>query len=94
MRQIKVFFFLFWTVTSNNKGVYTWPKTVVGYTVELQCEGEQLTGIGYRPPLKAQYTCMESGVWERLNTTVCPYVSETTKILEQFSKVCSCMNIL
>ncbi|XP_069684373.1 adhesion G protein-coupled receptor A3 isoform X2 [Periplaneta americana] len=74
------------TVTSNNKGVYTWPKTVVGYTVELQCEGEQLTGLG-RLPLRAQYTCTESGVWEALNTTLCPYVSETTKILEQFAKV-------
>jgi G protein-coupled receptor 125 len=81
-------------VTSNNKGVYTWPKTVVGNTVELQCEGEQLTGMGYRPLLRAQYTCTEAGVWEGLNTTVCPYVSETTKILEQFSKVCSYFHVL
>ncbi|PSN36049.1 hypothetical protein C0J52_21845 [Blattella germanica] len=74
------------TVTSDNKGVYTWPKTVIGYTVELQCVGEQLTGMGSRPPARAQYMCTETGSWEFLNTSVCPYVSETTKILEQFAK--------
>lgn len=38
-------------------------------------------------PLKAFYHCNMSGQWEHLNTESCPYISHTTKILEQFSKV-------
>lgn len=37
--------------------------------------------------LKASYHCNTTGQWEHLNTESCPYVSHTTKILEQFSKV-------
>lgn len=37
--------------------------------------------------LKASYHCNTSGQWEHLNTESCPYISHTTKILEQFSKV-------
>lgn len=37
--------------------------------------------------LKASYHCNIDGQWEHLNTESCPYISHTTKILEQFSKV-------
>jgi len=37
--------------------------------------------------LKASYHCNMNGQWEHLNTELCPYISHTTKILEQFSKV-------
>ncbi|KAJ9596478.1 hypothetical protein L9F63_012517 [Diploptera punctata] len=71
------------TVSSDNKGMYTWPKTVVGNTVELQCESVVVN----KPPARAQYTCSQYGTWHNLNTSLCPYVSDTTKILEQFAKV-------
>ncbi|XP_011144255.1 adhesion G protein-coupled receptor A3 isoform X1 [Harpegnathos saltator] len=73
-------------VTKNNKGVYTWPKTIVGWKAELPCEGNRLSGL-MQAPLKASYHCNVSGQWEFLNTESCPYISHTTKILEQFSKV-------
>lgn len=75
------------SVTRNNKGVYFWPKTVVGFTVDLPCEGEQSTTILNTVEPRASYSCNESGFWENLNTTQCPYISETTKILEQFSRL-------
>lgn len=74
-------------VTRNNKGVYFWPKTIVGFTVDLPCEGEQPTTALNMIEPRASYSCNESGYWENLNTTQCPYISETTKILEQFSRV-------
>lgn len=38
-------------------------------------------------PLLASYKCNATGHWENLDTEVCPYVSPTTKVLEQFSKL-------
>ncbi|XP_070526117.1 adhesion G protein-coupled receptor A3 isoform X2 [Cardiocondyla obscurior] len=73
-------------VTKNNKGIYTWPKTIVGWKAELPCEGNLQSGL-MQTPLKAFYHCNASGQWENLNTESCPYISHTTKILEQFSKV-------
>ncbi|XP_034179883.2 remoulade isoform X1 [Osmia lignaria lignaria] len=72
-------------VTKNNKGVYTWPRTVVGWKAELPCEGNHLSLM--QIPLKASYQCNITGYWEDLNTDLCPYISHTTKSLEQFSKV-------
>uniref|UniRef100_A0A1B6D4N5 Ig-like domain-containing protein n=2 Tax=Clastoptera arizonana TaxID=38151 RepID=A0A1B6D4N5_9HEMI len=69
-------------VTNNNKGVYNWPKTVLGNTVELQCTQE--SEIGYN---KATYTCSDEGKWQDLNTSNCPYSNEVTRVLEQYSKV-------
>ncbi|XP_026827349.1 adhesion G protein-coupled receptor A3 isoform X2 [Ooceraea biroi] len=73
-------------VTRNNKGVYTWPKTIVGWKAELPCEGNRLSGL-MQASLKASYQCNMNGQWEHLNMESCPYISHTTKILEQFSKV-------
>jgi G protein-coupled receptor 125 len=73
------------TVSSNNKGTYTWPRTVVNYTATVPCESLNLS---YDVSLqKASYFCSEDGQWENLNTSMCSYTSDTTKILEQFSKV-------
>ncbi|XP_065170512.1 LOW QUALITY PROTEIN: adhesion G protein-coupled receptor A3 [Atheta coriaria] len=71
-------------LTSNNKGTYTWPRTVVNHTVTLNCESLQQTSDVYEQ--KASYSCSPTG-WVNLNTSKCPYTSETTKILEQFAKV-------
>ncbi|XP_024943552.1 adhesion G protein-coupled receptor A3 isoform X2 [Cephus cinctus] len=73
-------------VTRNNKGMYAWPRTVVGWKVELPCEGSRLSGL-MQFPLRASYRCNATGNWEDLNTEPCPYISHTTKVLEQFSKV-------
>lgn len=70
------------TVTNNNKGMFTWPKTIVGFTVDLPCHGTVLDET-----VRAYYKCTKTGSWKNLNTTYCPFISETTRILEQFSKV-------
>lgn len=72
-------------ITSNNKGTYMWPRTVVNFTVTMTCE--QLLLNSEITEQKASYFCSPDGHWENLNTTDCAYVSETTRILEQFSKV-------
>lgn len=71
--------------TTNNKGSYTWPRTVVNYTVTLPCESMRLNSEVTEQ--KASYFCSSEGLWKRLNTSSCQYISDTTKILEQFSKV-------
>jgi len=58
----------------------------VGWKAELPCEGNRLSGL-MQAALKASYHCNMNGQWEHLNTESCPYISHTTKILEQFSKV-------
>lgn len=63
-----------------------WPRTVLGWKVELPCEGNVLSSL-LQNPLLATYHCNTTGSWENLNTEQCPYISSTTKILEQFSKV-------
>lgn len=71
--------------TTNNKGTYIWPRTVVNYTVTIPCESIQLNrDISHQ---QAAHFCSLSGDWMNLNTSRCAYTSETTKILEQFSKV-------
>lgn len=73
------------TQTTNNKGTYYWPKTVVNNTVSLPCESIQQTNDV--PLQRASYFCSPAKKWEFLNTSKCSFISDTTKILEQFSKV-------
>lgn len=70
-------------MSTDNKGIYIWPKTVVGNTVELPCTVEGETG-----PAKAVNTCSMEGKWQNLDTSSCPYISETTRLLQQFAQVC------
>ncbi|KRT81844.1 hypothetical protein AMK59_5731 [Oryctes borbonicus] len=72
------------TIT-NNKGSYTWPRTIINHTVTLPCEFIQPNNDISKQ--KASYFCSEDGIWKNLDTDECSYISETTKILEQFSKV-------
>lgn len=67
--------------TSDNKGVFSWPRTIRGNTVQLPCFIE---GVGSG---LATRKCNETGVWEPVDATSCPYIRETTRVLEQFSKV-------
>lgn len=69
-------------MSRDNKGVYFWPRTVVGYDVELPCAGERVAAH----PGIATYSCNSEGQWEDLNTSACTFISETTKILEQFAR--------
>ncbi|XP_052121111.1 adhesion G protein-coupled receptor A3 [Frankliniella occidentalis] len=72
------------TVTRSNKGTYVWPQTVVGFSAELPCEA-----IGFNSFHKhsAFYECSSEGRWQSLNTSLCPYASETTRLLQDFSKM-------
>ncbi|XP_058797797.1 adhesion G protein-coupled receptor A3 isoform X2 [Phymastichus coffea] len=74
-------------VTRGNKGMYAWPRTVVGWKVELPCEGSSLAAGSVQLISRASYECNSTGKWENLDTEQCPYISATTKILEQFSTV-------
>lgn len=73
------------TTTSDNKGTYTWPRSVVNHVVTITCESLQLNRNVDEQ--KASYFCTESEKWKNLNTSMCSYTSDVTKILEQFSKV-------
>lgn len=67
--------------TKNNKGLYSWPQTMRGRTVRLPCQ------IDEHADALATHKCNEAGEWIGLDTSACPYVSETTKFLEQFANM-------
>lgn len=69
--------------TTNNKGKYSWPRTIRGRVVRLPClddENEESSAV-------ATYQCSNTGEWSDLNTNQCPYINEMTKVLEQFAKL-------
>ncbi|XP_077294796.1 remoulade [Arctopsyche grandis] len=65
------------TVTSNNKGLYTWPGSISGNLVSQPCYNKE--------GALAYYNCSEDGYWSQLNTSACSYASQRTKMLEQFA---------
>lgn len=69
--------------TSNNKGKYSWPRTIRGRVVKLPCSDEEDEDSG----AVATYRCSNTGEWTDLNTNQCPYINEMTKVLEQFAKL-------
>nr|CAI5862901.1 unnamed protein product [Callosobruchus analis] len=71
--------------TVTNKGTYSWPRTLVNYTAQAPCQSLNLNYDAGRQ--RAYYSCAADGSWTNLNATACSYISEHTKILEQFSKV-------
>ncbi|KAM8721030.1 hypothetical protein ACLKA7_006978 [Drosophila subpalustris] len=71
-------------VSRTNKGVYHWPRTMRGETVLQSCVEEPSDMSLQR---RASHECGNDGHWTNLNTENCVYVSETTRILEQFAKV-------
>lgn len=73
------------TKTNGNKGSYIWPKTIVNHTVVLPCK---FMSDYYNSTYQtASYFCSENGTWQNLDTARCYYISDTTRILEGFSKV-------
>ncbi|ALC48621.1 CG15744 [Drosophila busckii] len=73
-------------VSRTNKGVYHWPRTMRGETVQQACV-EQPSDVAQQQQRKATHDCGSDGQWQQLNTESCVYVSETTRIFEQFAKV-------
>ncbi|KAH8305365.1 hypothetical protein KR044_012832, partial [Drosophila immigrans] len=71
-------------VTHTNKGSYHWPRTMRGETVLQACVEEPSELSSER---RATHACGSDGQWQQLNTESCVYVSETTRIFEQFAKV-------
>ncbi|KAH8396426.1 hypothetical protein KR222_010072, partial [Zaprionus bogoriensis] len=72
------------SVTHTNKGSYHWPRTMRGETVLQACVEEPSDLAQQR---RASHECAADGKWRSLNTDSCVYVSETTRIFEQFAKV-------
>lgn len=68
--------------TSNNKGKYSWPRTIRGRVVRIPCYDEDADDDSV-----ATYRCSNAGEWIDLNTNQCPYINEMTKVLEQFAKL-------
>ncbi|BET01855.1 LRRCT [Nesidiocoris tenuis] len=66
-------------VTKDNKGEYFWPETIAGHVVELPCAVD--SGFGF----VARNNCTLAAHWLGANTTVCTFVSETTRILQQYA---------
>ena len=67
------------TIVRTNKGTYHWPQAIRGETVSQGCaENDKLI---------VTYNCNTIGEWENLETSSCPFVSETTRILEHFAKM-------
>ncbi|CAH1961224.1 unnamed protein product [Acanthoscelides obtectus] len=73
------------TMTVTNKGSYSWPRTLVNNSAKMPCQSLNLNYDAERQ--RAYHTCDAGGRWANLNTSACSYISEHTKILEQFSKV-------
>jgi adhesion G protein-coupled receptor A3 len=67
--------------TSDNKGRFSWPRTIRGNTVKLPCSIEGVASS------IASRKCNENGSWEEIDASNCPFIHETTRVLEQFSKV-------
>lgn len=65
-------------VTASNKGRYSWPRTMASLKVVLPCQAN--------PTLQAFRVCGSSGHWDEPDFNSCFYLSEVTKVLEQFAK--------
>lgn len=65
-------------VTVSNKGRYSWPRTMANLKVVLQCQAN--------PNVQAFRLCGAQGTWEEPDLNSCFYLSEVTKVLEQFAK--------
>lgn len=65
-------------VTASNKGRYSWQRTMANLKIALPCQAN--------PNLQAFRLCGALGNWEEPDLNSCFYLSEVTKVLEQFAK--------
>jgi adhesion G protein-coupled receptor A3 len=62
--------------TLNNKGLYSWPQLMLNHTAAVPCRSGE--GMAYRE-------CFANATWGEANTTECSYISNVTKLLQQFA---------
>ncbi|CAK1541883.1 unnamed protein product [Leptosia nina] len=62
--------------TNGNKGLYSWPQLLLNRTASVPCQNGE--GLAYR-------FCYPNATWAQANTTECSYVSNITKLLQQFA---------
>lgn len=62
--------------TLNNKGLYSWPQLLLNRTAAVPCRSGE--GMAYRH-------CHANATWGQANTTECSYISNVTKLLQQFA---------
>lgn len=62
--------------TTDNKGLYSWPQLLLNHTAEVPCRSGE--GMAYR-------YCHANGTWGQVNTSECSYISNVTKLLQQFA---------
>ncbi|KAI8421451.1 hypothetical protein MSG28_009507 [Choristoneura fumiferana] len=62
--------------TIDNKGLYSWPQLLLNHTAVVPCR----TGEGF-----ATRYCHGNATWGQVNTTECLYISNVTKLLQQFA---------
>lgn len=61
---------------TNNKGLYSWPMLLTNHTASVPCSSGE--GMAYR-------YCSANATWSEANTTECSYISNVTKLLQQFA---------
>lgn len=62
--------------TIDNKGLYSWPQLLLNHTASIPCRNGY--GLAFR-------TCNANSTWGPANTTECSYISNITKLLQQFA---------
>lgn len=62
--------------TIDNKGLYSWPQVILNHTASVPCRSGE--GLAYR-------YCRDNSTWSVANTTACSYISNVTKLLQQFA---------
>lgn len=65
----------------NNKGLYSWPLMLVNHTAMVPCRSGE--GFAYRRCYLNGNT--KNGSWAEPNTAECSYISNVTKLLQQFA---------
>ncbi|XP_041979771.1 adhesion G protein-coupled receptor A2 [Aricia agestis] len=62
--------------TVDNKGLYAWPQLILNHTAVVPCRSGE--GMAYR-------FCNVNATWAQANTSECSYISNITKLLQQFA---------
>ncbi|KPJ16190.1 putative G-protein coupled receptor 125 [Papilio machaon] len=62
--------------TVTNKGLYSWPQLLLNHTAVVPCRSGE--GFAYRH-------CFANATWGPVNSTECAYISNVTKLLQQFA---------
>ncbi|KAL1461578.1 hypothetical protein WDU94_013461 [Cyamophila willieti] len=78
------------TTSSDNRGTYTWPKTVVGFTCELPCAvlpDDDYQDEADLATLRATRQCSPEAEWGSANTSLCPFVEANTRLLQHYARM-------